>query len=176
MPTIDMGAMTPTGPGVLVDKTGNIFSSITAFNGTGTVTSSTPANCASSCTQLVNQYNLASYIGTQMVERTGTNGAKSYECMCLFGDGKSPNVPSSYNPKQNTGIAPVKSTSNDPSKLLLGACPNPPYSSCSSSAYALNAATAIPTASPVTSVSFILMTGSFLESIDTVLAINNIFV
>ena len=173
MPTIDMGAMTPTGPGVLVDKTGNIFSSITAFNGTGTVTSSTPANCASSCTQLVNQYNLASYIGTQIVERTGTNGAKSYECMCLFGDGKSPNVPSSYNPKQNTGIAPVKSTSNDPSKLT---CPNPPYSSCSSSAYALNAATAIPTASPVTSVSFILMTGSFLESIDTVLAINNIFV
>eukprot|EP00956_Cyclotella_meneghiniana_P004623 scaffold5692_cov89-Cyclotella_meneghiniana.AAC.2 len=70
MPTIDMGAMTPTGPGVLVDKTGNIFSSITAFNGTGTVTPSTPANCASSCTQLVNQYNLASYIGTQIVERT----------------------------------------------------------------------------------------------------------
>ena len=168
MPTIDMGAMTPTGTGVLVDKTGNIFSSMTAFNGTGTVTPSTPANCASRCTQLVNQYNLPSYIGTQVVERTDTNGAKSYECMCLFGDGKLPSVPSNYNPTQNPGIAPVKSTSTDPSKL---ACPNPPYSSCSSSAYALNAATAIPTASPVTSVSCTLMNQFVLESIDTILAI-----
>ena len=168
MPTIDMGAMTPTGPGVLVDKTGNIFSSMTALTSAGTVTPSTPANCASSCVQLVNQYNLASYIGTQVVERTGTNGGKSYECMCLFGDGKLPSVPSNYNPTQNTGIAPIKSTSTDPSKL---ACPNPPYSGCSSSAYAVNAATAIPTASPVTLVSCILMNQFLLESIDTIQAI-----
>ena len=137
-----MGVMTPTGPGVLVDNTGNIFSSMTAFNDTSMMT---PPNCASSCTQLVNLFNMSSYIGTQIVERTLTNGAKSYECMCLFGDGKLPSVPPNYNPTQNPGIAPVKSTSTDPSKLT---CPNPPYISCASSAYAMNAATANPTAAP----------------------------
>ena len=146
MPTIDFPSiMTPVGQGVAVDKNGHIFSSISAFTNPGAVTPSTPANCATRCSQLVSQYSLADYIGCQSIERI-KNGVSEHECMCIFGNGQLPSVPSSYKPTQNLGVGHI--TSTDPSQVT---CPNPQFDSCHASTFALNSATASPSIRPSTS-------------------------